>query len=82
MELFIWADIMPAVGVVDGVFELFVLFVCAGDASEGGGVGSGAGPISEDTLGGFGVLTGIGPFERRLGDGLGTVIIDDVLPST
>lgn len=35
--------------------------------------------MSDETLGGFGVLTGrIGPFEERLGDGLGTGIIEEL----
>lgn len=68
------------VGVVDGVrIAIELPFECEGDAREtgGGGVGSGAGCNSDETLGGFGVLTGsIGPFDERLGDGLGTGIID------
>lgn len=79
-------DILPDVGVVDGVlvvadifFEKYVVseFVCVGDANDGGGVGSGIGGISDDIgVLGFGVLAGIGPFDSRLGDGLGTGIID------
>lgn len=79
-------DIMPDVGVVDGVlvtvdifFEKYVVsvFVCVGDANDGGGVGSGIGGISEDIgVLGFGVLAGIGPLDSKLGDGLGTGIMD------
>lgn len=71
--------IMPEVGVVEGV-RMIPLLEWDGDESVGGGVGSGTGCKSDDTLGGFGVLTGIGPFEERLGDGLGTGIIDEHPP--
>lgn len=54
------------------------LFEWDGDDSDGGGVGSGAGCINEDTLGGFGVVTGIGPFDDNDGDGLGTGIMEEL----
>lgn len=54
------------------------LFEWDGDDIDGGGVCSGAGCINDETLGGFGVDTGIGPFDDRLGDGLGTGIIDEL----
>lgn len=41
----------------------------------GGGVGSGGGWNIDETFGVFGVLTLTGPFELRLGEGLGTGIV-------
>lgn len=78
----LWLD----VGVVDGVLVTFDMFlekypvspiVCVGDASDGGGVGSGIEDIKDDMgVLGFGVLAGMLPLANNDGDGLGTGIID------
>lgn len=49
--------------------------LCDGEAIGGGGVGSGGGWNNDETFGVFGVLTLTGPFEFKLGDGLGTGIV-------
>lgn len=51
------------------------LLLCEGETIGGGGVGSGGGWNIDDTLGVFGVPTFTGPFELRLGDGLGTGMV-------
>ena len=51
------------------------LLMCDGDTIGGGGVGSGGGWNIEFTFGVFGVPTFTGPFELRLGEGLGTGIV-------
>lgn len=56
-------------------FPTELLLLCEGDANGGGGVCSGGGWKSDETLGVFGVPTFTGPLEFKLGDGLGTGIV-------
>lgn len=60
---------------LDALALLFTIPMCDGEAMDRGGVGSGGGCCIEETLGGFDPI--IGPFDVRLGEGLGTGTIDE-----
>lgn len=76
----VFALIMPELIVFDGVFAAVDVFACVGDESAGDGVASGIDGMSDDIgVLGFIAFDASGPFDMRLGDGLGTGIIDDGL---
>lgn len=76
------AVIRPEDIVVEGVFEAVEVFVWVGDESAGDGVASGIDGMSDDIgVLGLRAFDAIGPFDMRLGDGLGTGIIDGLLLS-